>query len=572
MLLRGILPDAAQQRFPAGTSDRTTVTSSRQPGNAVRNRVGQLLWHVRPTVAAAAAVGLVCALASGCGTGSGPARAAPPARSPATSVTSVRDYLGVGASSDQLPPSVVPGAYKGCLDGPFSLIDKASADIAGYSDASKQNGALPVGFPTLAAAVTPPNSQDGLGSAPIVIVHHQQYTCTVVKLQLDYNGLAELPPVTATFLAFGFMPVSATIHLTQITPGPIVAVAYQDVGPPPLINRASVPPYTAVSAVTMSAELTDVKVNGVPLDVGSDCHAGPVYTPELDNELGLPGTLVLAGGNAIGDPLPQYGQPQFGGALAALVTIPPFTGCEAPDGEDLDPLLSASVSGAGNYLKVIQGPLCALPPGFKSSPNCTKQLLPVDQPLWTVTHGGSYTGTGQFEISQISEPLTGGTTITTNVTCPGSISGVIPDLIGPPRDADLGTVTLAGTTCTGTSTGRKASTWTLRQQGLAFLDGKGYPYPTPGIVSGNLDDLTFVLTQIKGSEPGCTATVAGNPGASYANASSTLGVSVQVPITSTTCKELPVSGGPDGNNNHDGAAFITGSYALNPAGITIVSP
>jgi hypothetical protein len=531
------------------------------------NGIGHRRRRVPPGMAATAALALAVALtAAACGTGSGSVGVTP-AR--ATSL-SARDYLGVGATSDQLPPSVNPAVYKGCLNGQFSLGATASAYIAGYTDARKENGAVPVGFPTLAAAVSA-NSQEGLGGAPIVIVNHQQYTCTIVKLQLDYHGREELPPVTATFLAFGFMPVTATIHLTQTTPGPIVAVAYQDVGPPPAINRANVPPFTAVSAVTMSAQLTDLKVNGVQLQlkVGSDCRAGPVYTPELDTELGLPRTLVLAGGNAIGDPLPQYGQAQLGGALAAIVTIPPFTGCKTPAGENLDPLLTASVSGAGNYLKIIQGPLCDKPLGFPGiPPSCTKQLLPVDEPLWTVTHGGNYTGTGQVQFFQSSPGAT-------TVTCPGSIAGDIPDHLGPLRDADLGSVTWAKATCTGTSTGRKASTWTLQQsqqQGPAFLDGKGFPYPTPGIVSGNFDDLALVLTQINGSEPGCTATLAGNPGATYANASSTLGVFNQIPVTSSTCKELPVSGGQHGTNNHDSSVFITGSYALNPAGITIVSP
>jgi hypothetical protein len=539
---------------------------SRLPAAAclrVRDRIGHGLRRL-PIAAAVAAMALVGALAAaGCGTGSGPARSAG-VTSHATSVSSIRDYLGVGATADQLPPSVNAAVYKACLSEPHGASTPVSAYIAGYTDASKQNGALPVGFPSLAAAVTA-NPQEGLTGIPPVTVNGQQYTCSIVELQLDYNGLTELPPVTATFLAFGFMPVTATINLTQTGTGPVMAVVYRQIN-----DAASVPPYTAVSTTKISAQLTDVKVNGTQLDVGSNCRtSGPVYTPELDSELGLPSTLVLTGGNASGDPLPLYSAVTQGGALAGVATIPPFTGCVTPGGENLDALLTASVSGAGNYLKVVQGVLC-VNPALQPNVNCTPQGLPTHEPLWTVTHGGSYSGTGQVQIFQSSPRAT-------TVTCPGSIAGVIPDLIGPVRDADFGSVTWAGTTCTGTSTGNKASTWTLqqpRQQQPAFLDGKVYPSPGPGSTSGNIDDLTFVLTQTKGSEPGCTATLTGNAGAAYVNASSTLDLlpSAQVPVTSSTCKELPVSGGQNGTNNNDAPTNFSGSYVLNPSGITIVSP
>lgn len=531
------------------------------------NRIGQGPRGVPAMTAAAAAVVVAAALAAaGCGTGSKPTRALA-ATSRATS--SARNYHGVTATADQLPPAVNAAVYKACRNESPATFIPSSAYIAGYANASKEEGALPVGYPNLAAAVTA-NAQEGFGPAPLVTVNGQQYSCSIVKLQLDYDGLAELPPVTATFLAFGFTPVTATIRLFQTIPAPVEAVVFQDIA-----DHAAVPPYTAVSAAVIWAQLTDVKVNGTPLNVGSGCETnGPVFTPDLDAELDLPGTVVLAGGNAIGDPLPLYGQAPQGGSLAGTVTIPPFVNCKTPEGENLDPLLTASVSGAGNYLKVVQGPLCEQPPGTPPSPNCTPKLLPTHEPVWTVTHGGSYTGTGKVQISQSSANFLGGNAITTTLTCPASITGEIPGLIGPLRDADLGTVTWAGATCTGSSTRHKASTWTLQQNGLAFLDGKLYPYPGPGIVSGNIDDLTFILTQKTGSEPGCTATLAGNTGATYTDTSSTLAVTPSnfVPVTSSNCTELPVSGGPGGTDQNDQPADISGSYALNPSGITITSP
>jgi hypothetical protein len=47
-----------------------------------------------------------------------------------------------------------------------------------------------------------------------------------------------------------------------------------------------------------------------------------------------------------------------GGTLAGTVAIPAFTGCVTPSGENLDPLLSSAVSGAGNNVQLTEGNLC----------------------------------------------------------------------------------------------------------------------------------------------------------------------------------------------------------------------
>jgi hypothetical protein len=62
-----------------------------------------------------------------------------------------------------------------------------------------------------------------------------------------------------------------------------------------------------------------------------------------------------------------------GGPLTGFVAIPRFAGCGV--GEDLDPLLTASISGPDNFIKLIQGVPCTRPPD--SPPiNCD----PIDRP------------------------------------------------------------------------------------------------------------------------------------------------------------------------------------------------
>lgn len=530
----------------------------RRSGPAVHALIETVRWcRVRRTIGAACAVLLAVPLAGAAGLNGSSADAS--GRLRPSSASSLRPAATAAAITQ---PTVNVAVYDACRSegAPIGLVEPASAYIAGYANASKENGAVPVGFPSLALgdSQTP---EEGLGGTPAVTVGGDTYSCTDVNLQLDYDGQAELPPTTATLLAFGFTPVTATVHLMETGAVPVRTIVYEDSSG----SGASHVQFTAVSTVTMAVQLTDVTVDGTALDVGSHCTAGPLSTPDLDAELGLPDTVVLTGGDAHGEPLPQYGMAQNGGALAGTVTIPPFTGCVTPAGENLDPLLTAAVSGPGNYLKVIQAPLC-LNTGAGDL-NCTAQDLPEFEPLWTV-HGGSYSGTGQVQFTQITG--IGKTKVSTAITCAGSsVSGDVPNLKGPLRDEDLGTMAWATTTCTGTSTSTTASTWTLQQQGPAYLDGK---LPSAGTEMGNVDDLSLVLTQTQGSEPGCTATIAGVPNATIAFPATISVVGPEMLITSSTCTEFSVTGGPGGETAVDRPASMTVNYALAPSKITIDSP
>ncbi|CAM5523072.1 hypothetical protein SHIRM173S_11111 [Streptomyces hirsutus] len=68
-----------------------------------------------------------------------------------------------------------------------------------------------------------------------------------------------------------------------------------------------------------------------------------------------------------------------GGVLSGEATVPAFTGCGA-GGENLDRLLTASVSGPGNQIKQVQGQTCSIAnPVFGdefNAPQCTSDLQP----------------------------------------------------------------------------------------------------------------------------------------------------------------------------------------------------
>ncbi len=133
---------------------------------------------------------------------------------------------------------------------------------------------------------------------------------------LYYQGHRELPPVRATFLAFGFVPVTASLMVTELRPISIRSVSGVTAPPYPITVRAT---------TTVAIGISDVDVNGVPLAIGPHCR--PVSTTRL--------TLTGRGDNTI--PPRGYTVPT-GGPLSGRLTIPAFTDCGVT--ENLDPLLT----------------------------------------------------------------------------------------------------------------------------------------------------------------------------------------------------------------------------------------
>jgi hypothetical protein len=218
--------------------------------------------------------------------------------------------------------------------------------ITGYSDVAKLYG----------AALLQPQSpaKPGLVNVDFAESHKFSHGKLVVDstAKLYYHGRAELPPVTATFLAFRFVPVKATLHLVELAPIKIASVSGIPAPPYPITVRAS---------STVSVQVSGVKVNGVPLDVGTHCQT--VRPVKL--------VLIGKGDNTI--PPRGYTVPT-GGPLSGKVTIPAFNRCGVT--ENLDPLLTGSISGPGNFIKMTQGKLCG-----PSQPSVWSCPPPVPKPL-----------------------------------------------------------------------------------------------------------------------------------------------------------------------------------------------
>ena len=176
-----------------------------------------------------------------------------------------------------------------------------------------------------------------------------------VYFEADEVGNLNLPPADTTFLTFGFMPTTAKMQL--VPQGALTVVA---TGAGAFYSQPNV---TTIYGKEI-LRLYDVDVDGTPLNVGSDCRT---VTPVQLKLVGISNS-----GLPDDNPSDDYTVTTGGPIGQDQLTIPYFTGCGV-DGQNLDPLFDAAVSGTGNSLNLVQGPTCFT---FEGSP-CTSITMPV---------------------------------------------------------------------------------------------------------------------------------------------------------------------------------------------------
>lgn len=290
-------------------------------------------------------------------------------------------------------------------------------------------------------------------------------------VQVDTIAFPSITPPPATFLSFGFVPTTARVELKPIGNTNIVAEGPLD----PTLPGARSNDVTAYAQVWLS--ISDVHVNGVPLDVGAHCR------------IARPMALTLTGHSNV---VPNY-QVDTGGELQGVANIPPFRGCGVND--NLDPLLTASVSGPGNHLSLLQGPLC--------EPSYLFQCPRTDFG-WSVTPGGAWSATsGGPYISVVNRV---NNTAFYFACQPATLKGTLRK--GTHMFNRIGAITDASTmTCADpNSPPQLPGTFTVTYGGLPWpLDVRTYD---PTISSGEaLGKFNGVSIQVSG--PGCSFNAAG---------------------------------------------------------------
>ncbi|MFG3100706.1 DUF6801 domain-containing protein [Streptomyces sp. NPDC048182] len=187
------------------------------------------------------------------------------------------------------------------------------------------------------------------------------------------QGRKQSRPVEGTFLTFGFTPTKARIVLEETGQLTVDSVGETD------FVFTSTDTYIRVPLVV---HMLSLEVNGTPLDVGPDCRTErPLYSPEPEPAKHPGDHLVLFGrGEQVSGQVATGYQLLSGGPLTGTFTIPAFTGC-GTGGEDLDRLLTASISGPDNYIKQIQGQTCFAAADVLNPLECTPDGQPLKVPV-----------------------------------------------------------------------------------------------------------------------------------------------------------------------------------------------
>ncbi|QKW38625.1 hypothetical protein HUT06_35225 [Actinomadura sp. NAK00032] len=183
-------------------------------------------------------------------------------------------------------------------------------------------------------------------------------------------------PTPGTVLGFGFMPTRAVAETIQIgasgKDGPITgnlrirALNNQRYA----ANVLKDSELRARSYVRIKAG--EVEVNGLPIDLGDKCMTSPT---------------LFTGDAFLGNHRTGVASYDFGQTLIVQdLKIPAFSGCGVT--EDLSPLLTASVSGSGNYVNAEAGLWCNPVTGQ----NCVDGVAPPPE-TWTVNPGGEIVAT-----------------------------------------------------------------------------------------------------------------------------------------------------------------------------------
>lgn len=220
------------------------------------------------------------------------------------------------------------------------------------------------------------------------------------------GGGADVGLVTKTkvnLVAFGSIPATATLTLRtprangEAQPFKVHIWQSTDAGRVNSCDPSFVPPTSALIEGQVDIYLSELTIDGVPVDVGASCRT------ERPSDLYLWGDFESGGYTAgTGGPVNAYDgmhpgsilpltSPVYQGAFdgreipaSTGIDVAPFTGCVS-GGDDLSSVLTSLASGPNNPVRVVQGPLVAatgtIP--FENLTQCVPQIgqVPAICPL-----------------------------------------------------------------------------------------------------------------------------------------------------------------------------------------------
>lgn len=199
------------------------------------------------------------------------------------------------------------------------------------------------------------------------------------------NTYGDMPPFTVRTVAFGAIPVQATIQISQRRNAADEPIGIELVS---FVEKFSGKAEEFYHDVTVKDALwvtvLDLRIDGVRIPLTGTCRTSePAPLNLLGKGGGFQTNLTLD--------LTKYYRAAPGGRLAGTMDIPAFSGCTTAS-DDLSELLTASVSGTGNPVKLnVSGAVCFTnidgvtyppPPGATTAEaaNCIANRIPDELP------------------------------------------------------------------------------------------------------------------------------------------------------------------------------------------------
>lgn len=264
------------------------------------------------------------------------------------------------------------GEWNACGSGRRATICPIGKPVESYGSSIRIG--WPFALPGTCTDAANPNATTQYVRSKIVFVSTRtERTDGGVEYPLDQVG--QFPAVRVNMLGFGSIPVSVTLQMSMKRQGGVVSPWKVHVWNPVGLQGCSQTPssyYRALIEGQVEIRLADLKVDGVPVDLGPSCRTSKPVDLALWGE---PGYIALQGGylsqvrgletgGGTVVPLRTPGYPETNSSIyfedegrmlpdSKGVDIPPFTGCGAT--EDLDPLVTAMASGPDNPVRVAQG-------------------------------------------------------------------------------------------------------------------------------------------------------------------------------------------------------------------------
>lgn len=200
------------------------------------------------------------------------------------------------------------------------------------------------------------------------VVNANSYLVAPAGASYNYGASRD---VTVRTVAFGNIPVEATVRLEQTrVEGLPVPVKLHTQVCTNTIGAIEVPDNEF--KFSLFTHVVAVSVDGTPLRLDGACRtrtAGPVDLHGKGYYQGWDGTK-----NVPPPATPYWESGHYnvasGGLLTGTMDVPAFAGCTTAEGDDLSRLLTATISGTGFPLQVIQGSAFA----------CTTRILRAPPP------------------------------------------------------------------------------------------------------------------------------------------------------------------------------------------------